>query len=89
MSATPHTTGCHGTEACDCTSHIEQALLGAGVKPTVNRILVFRQLLNAESPMSLMELEDIIETLDKSSIFRVLVTFLDHALVHAVEDGRG
>lgn len=60
-----------------------------GVKPTANRILVLRTLLNAESPMSLIEMETELETLDRSSILRVLTVFSDHGLVHVMEDGRG
>lgn len=36
-----------------------------------------------------MELDLMLGTLDKSSIFRVLTLLFEHGLVHAVEDGRG
>lgn len=55
-----------------------------GVKETPNRILVMRQLRQAHRPMSLGELENALETLDKSSIFRVLNLFLEHEAVHAI-----
>lgn len=59
------------------------------VKPTANRILVLKALDNTTNPVGLSELEQIIDTMDKSSIFRVLTLFLEHDLVHAFEDGRG
>lgn len=59
------------------------------VKPTSNRILVLDALLRANRPISLGELEDVIETIDKSSIFRVLTLFLDNDIVHGIEDGSG
>lgn len=60
-----------------------------GVKPTPNRILVLRALQSAAGPVSLTELEDILPTLDKSSIFRVLTLFSEHHVAHAIEDGNG
>ncbi len=61
----------------------------AGLAPTPNRILVVRELLAASAPLSLSELELRLDTLDKSSIFRVLNRLSDIGLVHAFEDGRG
>lgn len=60
-----------------------------GVKPTANRILVLKALRESCRPMSLPDLEILLETMDKSSIFRVLTLFLEHDIVHAFEDGRG
>ena len=70
-------------------NNIETTLKARGIKPTSNRVLVIRALADAHGPMSLAELEAKIDTLEKSSIFRVLGLFLAHHLVHAVEDGRG
>lgn len=61
----------------------------AGVSATPNRILVVKELAAADSPLSLSELELSLDTLDKSSIFRVLTLLAAHDVVHAVEDGRG
>lgn len=61
----------------------------AGVKPTSNRILVVRALMDAPSPKSLIELETELETLERSSILRVLTVLASHDLVHLMEDGRG
>lgn len=61
----------------------------AGIKPTSNRILVTQALMESDSPLSLTELETKLETLEKSSVFRVLSLLLTHGAVHAVEDGRG
>lgn len=59
------------------------------VKPTANRLLVVRALGDHDSPLSLRELETKLMTVDKSSIFRTLVLFREHHLVHDVEDGEG
>ena len=39
--------------------------------------------------MSLRELDDVLDTVDRSSIFRTLTLLLQHHLVHAIEDGSG
>lgn len=58
-----------------------------GIKSTPNRILVLDALNNSRHPVSLLELDTIIQTMGKSSIFRVLNLFLDHHIVHGIEDG--
>lgn len=60
-----------------------------GVKATPNRILVLRALIDIARPVSLSELEEILPTMDKSSIFRVLTFFAEQHLVHDIEDGSG
>lgn len=64
-------------------------MAAAGLRPTANRLLVLRALMAAHAPLSMSELEQELETLDKSSVFRVLMALLDAGLVHALEDGRG
>lgn len=60
-----------------------------GVKPTANRLLVARELDRERRPLSLMELECEILTMDKSSVYRVLTLFREHGLVHVVEGNEG
>lgn len=60
-----------------------------GVRPTANRILVLRAIRSQSRPVSLTELTEIMETVDKSSIFRVLGQFVEHHVVHTIEDGNG
>ena len=59
------------------------------IKPTANRILVARALDNARQPLSMKELEYSIVSMDKSSIFRTLMLFKEHHLVHTIDDGEG
>lgn len=65
---------------------MEKLLEQHGVKATPNRVLVARELAAAGRPLSLMELESLLETIDKSSIFRTLAVFKEAHLVHALED---
>lgn len=71
------------------TQSIVHHLEHKGVKPTINRILVYSTLAQLNRPVSLKDLENEMLNLDKSSIFRVLTLFAEHDVVHAFEDGRG
>ena len=46
-------------------------------------------LASADCPMSVKELEYRILSIDKSNIFRTLMLFKEHHLVHVIEDGDG
>lgn len=65
----------------------EKVLNGHGIKATPNRLLVARTLLGSDAPLTLSELETILETMDRSSIFRCLSLFKEARLVHVIEDG--
>lgn len=71
------------------TQYIIHKLEAKGIKPTANRILVFKALASENTPLSLSNLERLMLSMDKSSIFRTLTLFLEHDVVHAFEDGRG
>ncbi len=72
-------------KAEDNASHLE----ARGIKPTSTRLLVFRALAEHRHPMSLRELDDELDTVDRSTIFRTLTLFLANHVVHAIEDGTG
>ncbi len=57
------------------------------IKPTANRIIVLKTLAETGRPLSMMELENKIMSIDKSGIFRTLSLFKDNHLVHVIEDG--
>lgn len=69
------------------TNDIVALLEEHNIRPTANRIIVAGALAKAGMPMSLAELETEIDSIDKSNIFRALVSFKDNHLVHAIEDG--
>lgn len=56
-----------------------------GVKPTPNRILIARALEEAGEPLSLLELEARLESVDRSNISRTLTLFRKAHLVHVLE----
>lgn len=65
--------------------NLEELLERHGVKPTANRLLIARALEEARRPLSMMELEELLETIDKSNVFRALMAFKEAHLVHALE----
>ena len=67
----------------------EDLLKKAGVRPSPVRILLLKCLLEAVRPLSIQELEQRMETVDRSSISRTLSIFASHHLVHSIEDGSG
>lgn len=67
----------------------ETRMCSRGVKPTAVRLLVFSALQMAARPVSVADLETCLQTVDKSTIFRTLTLFLEHHLIHGIEDGSG
>jgi Fur family ferric uptake transcriptional regulator len=66
---------------------MEKILQEHGIKPTANRLLVLRALSDFHRPVTMAELEDSIDSIDKSGIFRTLALFKEHHLLHQIEDG--
>lgn len=59
------------------------------IKPTAIRILVLQAMLRAERAVSLLDLENLLDTVDKSTLFRTVTLFLSHHLIHSIDDGTG
>ena len=71
-------------------SELSQYLNNRGIRPTAVRILVLRALQQQQqSAVSMADLEEVLQTVDRSSVFRTLNLFLEHHVVHQVEDGTG
>lgn len=68
---------------------IEAILSHNGISPTPVRMLVYRCILEAASPVSLSDIETSLDTVDKSTISRTLSTFRNRHLIHALNDGSG
>ena len=59
------------------------------IKPTAMRLLILKTMLETEEAVSLLDLENRLDTVDRSTIFRTVMLFLAHHLVHCVDDGSG
>ena len=67
----------------------ETRLRENSIRPTAVRQLVVRILSLSESPLSLSEVENRLDTVPKSTIFRALTLFQERNIVHSIEDGSG
>ena len=72
-----------------CNMSLEHKLEHRNIKPTTMRLLVLKELVEAESAISLKELEARFERADKATLFRTLKTFEKQKLIHRIEDGTG
>ena len=64
---------------------MESLLREHGINVTSNRLIVLKALMNCDRPVTMQELTDIIDSVDKSNVFRTLMLFREHGLVHAIE----
>lgn len=64
-------------------------LMKKGIKPTAMRILILHSMMEIPHAVSLADLEQALDTVDKSTIFRTLTLFLSHHLIHGIDDGSG
>lgn len=66
---------------------VETILSEAGVNPTAMRMLIFREICRLGGAFSLYDVENALETVDRSTIFRTLSLFLEKGLLHEIDDG--
>ena len=59
------------------------------IQPTAIRLLVLDVLMRAKKSLSLTDLDNALDTVDKSTIYRTLTLFLGHHLIHSIDDGTG
>ena len=59
------------------------------IKPTAMRVLILRTMMREQRAVSLLDLTDLLVTVDKSTVSRTLALFLSHHLIHSIDDGSG
>ena len=68
----------------------EQSLDNAGVHVTAVRLLIWRTIRHEmKQAFSLADLEQMLPTVDRSTLFRSLTVFTDAHLLHEIDDGQG
>ena len=67
----------------------EKRLIERGIKPTAVRILIFKVKLEQNKAFSLYGLEEILDTVDKSTLSRTINLFHSKLLIHSIDDGSG
>lgn len=68
---------------------LKNILIVYGISPTPVRLLVLNCLAKCSNPVSMSEIEEFLETVDKSSISRTLTLFKEKKLVHFFDDTSG
>tara|TARA_B100001109_G_C18859881_1_gene473459 strand:- start:1285 stop:1698 length:414 start_codon:yes stop_codon:yes gene_type:complete len=69
------------------TTQLENKLTTKNIKPTSMRLLVLKQLVESKSAVSLSELENNFDKVDKVTLYRTLKTFEEKKLIHSIVDG--
>lgn len=68
-----------------CSTILEEA----GVRVTSSRLLIYEAISEEKDTFSLGSLEEKLQSIDKSVIFRTLTLFREHRLIHSIDDGSG
>lgn len=68
---------------------LENEMAEHGIRPTSARIMISKALLSEPRPLSAMDIETKLETVDRSTISRCLSLFMEKGFVHLIEDGSG
>jgi Fur family ferric uptake transcriptional regulator len=66
-----------------------ERLKARGIKPTAIRLLVLKAMVEHPQAFSLMDLEQKLDTVDKSTLFRTISLFHEKLLIHSIDDGSG
>ena len=54
------------------------------IKPTAIRLLILKSMMEAGRAVSQLDLETLLDTVDKSTISRTITLFLSHHLIHSI-----
>ncbi len=65
----------------------EKKLKNKKIRPTAMRHLVLEVLMQTPHALSLSDIEDMLDTADKSTIFRTLKIFEEKKIIHSIDDG--
>ena len=67
----------------------EHILQESGIRPTAIRLMVLREIIAYDHTFTLADMEHRMETLDRSTLFRTLMLFVEHKLLHESDNGNG
>ena len=67
----------------------EHILTESGIRPTAIRLMILRDIIGYDRPFTLADMEQRMATLDRSTLFRTLMLFVEHKLLHEADNGSG
>lgn len=68
---------------------VDELLEKANIRPTAVRKMVWRTICKFDYAFSLSDVENVLYTVDKSTLFRSLSLFKERELLHEIDDGSG
>ena len=71
------------------SENVEILLQARDIKSTAMRMLILKHMLGFSRAFKLSDLEAVMETVDKSTIFRTITLFHEKQLIHSIDDGSG
>jgi len=67
----------------------EQRLIARNIRPTAVRLLIFKAMVCFPQAFSMSDLEEVLDTVDKSTLFRTITLFHEKLLIHSIDVGSG
>lgn len=67
----------------------EERLIERNIKPTAIRTLILQAMMEHRAAFSLNTMEEVLDTVDKSTISRTINLFHEKLLIHSIDDGSG
>lgn len=67
----------------------EKRLVERGIKPTAVRLLILKAMITHPQAFSLADMEDKLDSVDKSTLSRTINLFHEKLLIHSIDDGSG
>lgn len=67
----------------------EKMLEARNIRVTAVRLLVLKAMQNHPQAFNLADIEQKLETIDKSTLFRTITLFHEKQLIHSIDDGSG
>ena len=67
----------------------EHILQESGIRPTAIRLMVLKEIIEHDRAFTLADMEHRMVTIDRSTLFRTLMLFVEHKLLHEIDNGSG
>lgn len=68
---------------------VEKTFQNHDIRTTAVRLMIWKKINTLDFAFALCDLEGIMPTVDRSTIFRALILFVDKGLLHTIDDGSG
>ena len=68
---------------------IEQLLISKNIRVTAMRLLIYKFLAEKQIAVTLSDIENVFEKVDRTTLYRTIKTFEEKAIVHQINDSTG